>query len=464
MSTSLPKLTHRWFALTLIQKFAVISAIVLLTGSLVIGSWVSRKIEYGVTQNAAVTTALYMESFIAPVSQELAHSDQLSSQSRAAIERLFNETSLGERVISFKIWKRGGLIVNAADKTIIGKNFGETENLRKAFAGEVVAGFDDLGDEEDAAERARGIPLLEIYSPIREAFTGRTIAVAEFYERAEGLETALAAARRESWIVVGVVMGLTALLLFGIVAGGGRTIRRQQETLERRVRELADLADQNRRLRTRVESAAGRAAEMNEQYLRRFSADLHDGPAQMLALAALRLDGPDDGKTIGGLQTVRDAVKGALQEIRLLCQGLALPELEGLSLDEVIIAAVDGHRRRTQSHVDVISLALQVPLTHPQRICIYRFIQEGLNNAYRHAEGVGQRINTELDGRALRIGISDQGPGLSDAVLNGGATRLGLRGLKDRVESMGGTMVVDNLPDAGALLEMTLFVTEGDAA
>ncbi|MFY9206762.1 MAG: two-component sensor histidine kinase, partial [Yoonia sp.] len=69
------------------------------------------------------------------------------------------------------------------------------------------------------------MPLLEVYSPIRQLWTGDVIAVAEFYERADMLVSDLATARRNSWLVVGGVFLASGLISFGIVQAGGRTIR-----------------------------------------------------------------------------------------------------------------------------------------------------------------------------------------------------------------------------------------------
>ena len=78
-------------------------------------------------------------------------------------------------------------------------------------------------------------------------------------------------------------------LLFGIVARGSRTIEVQRAMQEQRMDELWRLNAQNNALRERVQRASSRAAELNERYLRRIGAELHDGPAQLLALASLRL-------------------------------------------------------------------------------------------------------------------------------------------------------------------------------
>ena len=284
------RVSNFWRQRSLAERFALTGGVVMLLGMAMIGSWVASRIEEGVTRNTANATALYVESVIAPLSQELTRADGLSAQGGARPRRGAGEHALGRRVVSFKLWREGGQIVYASNPDLAGQVFPPTDDLRAAWSGHVVANFEALGDDEDAPERATGIPLLEIYSPIREVWSGDVIGVAEFYEEARDLKSNIFAARLESWLVVGAVTATTAAALFGIVLGGSRTIERQRVALEARVGELAMLAAQNEALRLRVQRASSRATELNERYLRRISAELHDGPAQLVGFAALRVE------------------------------------------------------------------------------------------------------------------------------------------------------------------------------
>ena len=172
------------------------------------------RIEEVVVRNTANATALYMESFVAPLTQDLGHADNLSDESRARIGALLENTALGRRVVSFKIWRQGGFLADASNTALVGRTFPPTENLKLAWAGEVRADFEDTGDPEDKDENALGVPLLEIYSPIRDVETGRVIAVAEFYEVATQLKADLIWARLIAWAAVAGVMAL-----IGVVPG-----------------------------------------------------------------------------------------------------------------------------------------------------------------------------------------------------------------------------------------------------
>ncbi|TYO88862.1 sensor histidine kinase [Oceanicella actignis] len=448
---------------TLAAQFALVGGVVMAAATLVAGFWVSERIEHGVLRNSANATAHYMESVISPLSQELARSDRLSEDSRRALRRIFEETPLGARVVSYKIWKPGGLVADASDPALIGRRFAPTENLREAWKGEVRADLQELRDDEDAGEKALNIPLLEIYSPIREDWSGRIIAVAEFYERSEKLAADLAAARRNSWIAVGAAMLTIFAALFGIVARGSRTIERQRAALTMRLDELAALSETNRALRRRVQEAAARSAAAGEQTLRRIGADLHDGPAQLLAFAALRLDALRRAAPAAAadIDAIESALRESIRELRAVSRGLSRPEVERLSPSEIVEAAVEAHRMRTRDAVGIDIAGDEAPaLSAAARICIFRFVQEALNNAHRHAGGEGLRVELRQSPTELRLRVLDAGPGPGAAAHGRASTGLGLAGLRDRVESLGGEFFVRPRPQGGT--EVAMILCAGD--
>ncbi|NCO16688.1 MAG: two-component sensor histidine kinase, partial [Alphaproteobacteria bacterium] len=205
---------------SLATQFALAGGVVVLLAMVIMGSWVSARIEEGVVHNSADATAQYMESFISPLSQDLAKSDTLSPGARRAMEEIFTSTTLGERVKSYKIWKQGGLVVESSDKAIVGQTFPESESLKRAWQGEVAAKFDKLSTLEDVNPGALGQPMLEIYSPIREVWSGKIIGVAEFYETATELQADLASVRQRSWLTVAAMMLGLGTVLYAIVLRG----------------------------------------------------------------------------------------------------------------------------------------------------------------------------------------------------------------------------------------------------
>ncbi|WP_207063299.1 sensor histidine kinase [Motiliproteus sp. SC1-56] len=443
------------------QQFALMGSVVLLLGMLVIGFWVSKQIENGVLRNSAAATALFMRSFIEPEVQELGVQANLEPDSEQALTKLLSGTEFSRRVVSVKIWKEGGLVTFSSRKSVAGERFPETDNLKAAWRGEVAAEFDALKDQEDARERDAGIPLLEIYSPLRQNGTGRIIAVAEFYERADQLKAQLNRSILTSWLVVGSVTLLMLAALSGIVVRGSRTIKRQRLALEDQVRHLSELLAQNKDLHWRLQRASRRTVEINERYLRRISADLHDGPAQLLAFALLRLDslkkrvGKDgDPKAQEELDLVQSSLSDALGEVRSLCNGLTLPELQALSAEALVRDVTAAHERRTGTGVEVVVEGTAPTLSQPIKIGLYRFVQETLNNAYHHAKGQGQRVRLNCRENRLEVEVSDRGQGFSAEARPNADCGLGLPGLRERIESLGGGVHIDSRPGEGTRVTM----------
>lgn len=454
------RLTASVASLRLDHRFAIVGSLVTLVGMLVTGFLVSSRIEAGVVRNSAISSAVYMESFIAPLSQELAQAETFAPETIARMRDLLGHPPLSERIISAKIWRRGGFLAFSSDADLIGKTLEPGENLKLAWAGDLTAEFDDLEGAENLRERLTGVPLLEVYNPIHSIVTGEVIAVAEFYLDASELKLDLRHALLTAWAVVAAVTFATFAALFGIVRAGSRTIDRQNRELTARLAELGRISRQNESLRERMQDASRRASETNERYMRRLSAELHDGPAQALALASLRFDSlmqrataPDTAE----VAELRAALDEALSDVRDLCRGLTLPELEGRSIMETLDLAVRAHERRTGNSValePVAGHAFTAPAPHPTLICIYRFVQEGLMNACRHAQGAGLGIRYGLADGWLTVSVADRGPGFRED--RKASQGLGLAGLRQRIESIGGEFEIESAPGKGTILTMRL--------
>lgn len=453
---------RRWNRLSLALQFLVAGGVGLLAVMLVVGLWVTSQIRQGVIRNSAATTALYVDSVIAPLLPDMRKSRELSDSVKRALDETLDQGALGKRLASFKLWRRDGTVLYAKDAALIGKVFDPSDNLKAAFNGNVVAEFNELDDPESKVERAAGVPLLEIYNPVREPWSGNVVAVSEFYEVAEDFHSTLNAALWSSWLVVAGATAAALALLSGIVFRGSRTIEMQHTALEAKVSELQALLSQNSTLRQRLQRASRRATAINERYLRRIGADLHDGPAQLVALAALRMDTPlllDPGASaeqreneVAGIHKTLDE---AMREIRGICNGLVLPQIETSAVADVLRLAVAEHERRTATPV---ALTLPAQLPEPgasEKISIYRFVQEGLNNAWRHGQGKDQAVKAGTKSGKLFVEVLDGGPGFDPARSEG----LGLAGLRERIESIGGHFETKSGPQ-GTRLVITLSVEE----
>ena len=450
----------RWSGLSLTKQFVITGGLVVAIGMMIIGFWVARQIEDGVTRNAAAATALYVDSFISPLTRELETADTLSIGPIRALDEVFKDGPVGNRLISVKIWKPNGSIVYATDYDLIGRKYPVTKELSEANSGKVVAGFDDLKGDEDARERATGLPILEIYSPIRAPWSGEVVAVTEFYEDATELQQTIASARLQSWMIVAAVMASMAGLLMTIVHRGSKTIDRQRNALQSQLVEVTNTSEQNRLLRNRVQEASERVAELNERFLKRTSAELHDGPAQLLSFASLRLGEAgrigDKQDRDSELQVIKTALDDAMLDIRNVCKGLSLPDIDRLSVQDIVERVCRSHVERTNAPLDIDVPDEEIPANKSVKICIYRFVQEALNNAWKHAQGSTQAVSCILgeDEESLSVTVKDNGPGFDVTAQWPDTDGLGLGGLRERVRSIGGELLIDSEPGRGTSLTL----------
>jgi signal transduction histidine kinase len=498
------RLLPRFFGgLTLFAQFALIMLPILVFGVFGIGMYVSEQVEEGIMRSVAGTAALYTKSLFEPHAQELKHARIIPpSQSEQLDVHLARQIG-GGSMIGLKVWK-GDTVAYSDDKALIGSSFAPSELRDKAMAGFVSViyynGGDVLaqsfpssalwrnawseavaidprivraGEDDDIKLRFGERPVLEIYVPVRETATDQIIAVVESYQVPVALGELLTASQRWSWIEIGSVVLAIILVPAVIVRRGSRTIDWQSQELQERVVQLTMLLDENRTLHQRANSASQRVTEMNERCLRRLGADLHDGPVQLIGMSLLRLDSLRHvltrkrrrlpAEAADDIAVIRDALRESLDEIRHVAGGLVPAGIETMSFADVIKLAANKHRQRTDKPVAVRIEPLPHEPSCPIKICVYRLIQEGLNNAFHHAAGIGQGVSARADGTELEVVVSDQGPGFcATDRRDRRAGGQGLTGLRDRVEALSGRFSVESRPGAGTRL-VARFHIGGDA-
>ncbi|MBB4409495.1 MULTISPECIES: sensor histidine kinase [Agrobacterium tumefaciens complex] len=464
----LTNLVARWNSQSLARQFLLAGGFVAVCAMVIVGYFVASLIENAVTRNSAATTALYVDSVIAPLLPDMQTTHALDDSITRALDETLGQGALGKRLFSFRLWRSDGTILYSSDKNLSGKQFPLSDDLRTAFSGRMAARFNRIGDVESEAERDSENPLLQIYNPVLQPWSGKVVAVSEFFEVAHDFEWSLNQARLLSWFMVAAFTMTFFILLSIIVLRGSRTIDSQRKALSDRVAELSALLRQNEALRARVQRATQRATSLNESYLRRIGADLHDGPAQLVAYASLRLDSPmltdpctpaEDREA--SLTNIKTSLDDAMAEIRGICSGLMLPHIETDSLADLLKRAILAHGQRTGASAELSLNKTPASLSTSAKICIYRFVQEALNNGYRHAGGVGQKVAQTSEDGLIIIEVIDEGQGFR--VSDVSPQKLGLAGLRDRVESLGGVFHLFS-SERGTTVRMSLNIEEMEQA
>ena len=432
--------------LSLSTQFLIVAALVLCVTMAVLGTWVNHQITRSVLVTSGEGGSDFMMGFLQTEVQDLLPDGTMPLANQQRLDTLFVGTHLADSIVSVKIWRPDGTVIySSMAKDVIGKHFVSTD-VAKAAKGQIVAEFEDMVSSESAYEQSLQKSLIEVYAPLYKTGTDMVVAVGEIYEDARALDGQLDASRVLTWAVVCLTTLLMIAFLYAIVRRGSSTIAVQRGELRKRIAEAQNMAAQNEQLRLD-------ANEANEELLGRIGSDIHDGPIQVLTLARFRLD------EIAGiwrceqkrknavstyLDEARNTLAGSIDELRHLSTGLVLPELDELSPRQVIELARERHESMTATAVDLDLGELPDALSEAMKICIYRIVQESLTNAFRHAGGVGQLVEARVRDNSLELKISDQGtPVTKQAGGQTHQTKLGHRGIRNRVQAFGGTLEID---------------------
>jgi signal transduction histidine kinase len=457
--------------LSLSKQFLMVSFPVLLAGSLVIGWWIGRQVEEGVVHRIGSVTALYVDAFVGPHVQSLAQDHQLTAANMALLNADLEGTMLGQKIISLKVWDRTGRVLFSTDPTVIGKKFDVEEGLAVALTGSI---FSEVSVRTKAEQIEHGQPLprlIETYTPIHEDRTGRVIAVAEFYERPDELDRLAGEAQRSSWIRIAAIMTGTYLCLFFLVRRGSLTIDAQQSELSEKVEQLTVLNARNVKLQARVIDAAERATALNENFLQRVSSDIHDGPGQDLGFALMQIKNMDDAccvpaghaalaqpEWVKGLRLSKEAIESALKDLRGMLADIELPDIARLELGDIAARVVRDLQIKTGVTAELVAGDLPGAVSYRLKVALYRLLQESLANTVRHAGGAPCSVRLNASEHLLHVEVRDQGPGF-DPLAAAAKGRLGLRGMRQRVEVLGGVFELLTAPGAGTLIRVSLPLT-----
>jgi signal transduction histidine kinase len=454
--------------LSLAKQFLMVSFPVLLAGSLVIGWWIGKQVQEGVVHRIGSVTALYVDAFVGPHVQSLAKNTALTPADLAMLNSDLNETMLGQKIISLKVWDCTGRVLFSTDPAVIGKQFPIEEGLEVALTGSIFSEI-SIRNADEQKEHGQPLPrLIETYTPIHEDRTGKVIAAAEFYERPDELDRLAGEAQRSSWLRVGATMVAMYLCLFLLVRRGSQTIDAQRGELSDQVAQLTTLNAQNGKLQARVIDAAERATALNENFLQRVSADIHDGPGQDLGFALMQIKNmedtlastdPDDRRRppewSKGLPQTKVAIESALKDLRAMSADIELPDIARLELGDIAARVVRDLQVKTGVSVDLTLQGEPVAASFRVKVALYRLLQESLANTVRHAAGTKAHVFLKATPKMLHVEVRDQGPGF-DPVLAASKGRLGMRGMQQRVEVLGGVFELHSSPGTGALIRVSL--------
>jgi signal transduction histidine kinase len=213
-----------------------------------------------------------------------------------------------------------------------------------------------------------------------------------------------------------------------------------------RERLTAELRAQQHVLR----ASRARLVEATDRERRRIAQDLHDGmQGQLIVLGLHVADLARRADQVGerALLDLRDEVAAAVVDLSRLVYGVMPP----LLVEQGLYAAVEELAEQAPLPVDLMLPSSSPRPPRPVESAAYFFVAEAITNTLKH--GAAQHVEVVISRSAggLRVEVGDDGAG--GAALG---TGLGLRGIADRVDSLGGQLVVRSDKGHGTLLRIEL--------
>jgi PAS domain S-box-containing protein len=227
------------------------------------------------------------------------------------------------------------------------------------------------------------------------------------------------------------------------------------EGAEQRIADFAELVAQalaNADARQELADSRARIVEAADAERRRIERNLHDGAQQRLVALALELRlcerrlAEGDPRAGELLEHATADLADALEELRELARGIHPAVLS----DKGLTAALEMLADRASLPVE-LRAELEERLPAPVEAAAYYLVAEALTNASKHARASSVKVSVRRSGSTAVVEVSDDGVGGAD--LKGGS---GLRGLRDRVEALGGELDVDSRDGAGTTLTARL--------
>ena len=170
---------------------------------------------------------------------------------------------------------------------------------------------------------------------------------------------------------------------------------------------------------------------------------------------ALVLRGSASAHPKSSASPVATRTRAKLEEARRSVLDLRAAPLEGRTLAEALAALGEAHAHERHLPVNFEVIGGNRPLPVRVEVGLYRVAQEALTNVARHAQARRVEVNIQKLSDCICMKITDDGKSFNvERTLNAnGGKRLGLLGMRERLEMVGGNLVVESAPGAGTTVQ-----------
>jgi signal transduction histidine kinase len=234
-----------------------------------------------------------------------------------------------------------------------------------------------------------------------------------------------------------------------------------ESALKKSQRHYSELLEQSRRMQEQLRHLSRQLLSAQEEERKTISRELHDEIAQTLTgisvqlgtlKTAAKLNTKDLQRKITSTQRL---VEKSVQIVHRFARELRPSALDDLGLIPALHSFVKAFSKQTRTSIRLKIFAGVEQLDAAKRTVIYRVAQESLTNVARHAKASEVEISIEKASDCVHMRVIDNGKSFSvDRMLNAKKNnRLGLLGMRERVEMVGGSFGVESTPGRGTMIE-----------
>ena len=250
------------------------------------------------------------------------------------------------------------------------------------------------------------------------------------------------------------MMGLIGLT---IVAGMGLAVFTIQRVLDLE-NELTHRYEENERARGELKELSARLVSAQEEERRAISRELHDEVGQSLSAllmeagnAAARVPA-ESAEVRRHVDSIRKLAEASVNVIRNMTLLLRPSMLDDFGLAPALEWQAREVSKRTGLRVHVAAEESVGDLPDALKTCIYRVVQEALHNCARHSQARTVRVVVEQEPSKIVLTVEDDGRGFDAHRVRG----LGLVGMEERVNHLGGAFHIRSRPGAGTTIAVEL--------
>lgn len=212
---------------------------------------------------------------------------------------------------------------------------------------------------------------------------------------------------------------------------------------------------------------AQKVLQAHEEERYRVSRDLHDVTSQKLTLLKINLESlrselaflckPQPQLTLleEMLEESMTLCQDTMRQVRALAHQLRPSILEDMGLNQALKSLCQEFSRNSSLMVVYSGVEIE-HLPHTAVTSLYRIVQEGLTNVFKHAQARQACVTLKKSNEGVYLQIQDDGRGFQQGEIQHQAQGIGLLGMVERLESLGGTLTVNTESNSGT--ELVAFI------